>query len=377
MGILLTIIQIVFFLLTPYLIIILIRNFPKSGFLGNAFWCYIFGFIFSLFNIIPNANFDVSNVFLEITVPLALPFFIFAKSSGQKNEHSPALFKSFILLFISVVLVSIPTGIFFSPHTDKASFYSGMIAATYIGGTINMASLNQIFNLGSQDFLLMSTSDTIIGGTYLFILLSLMPKFCALILRSEASPKSFASFNICQVSFVKKDLILLIIYVIASVLISFILTKFFPKEWESVVFFVFVSMVAVLLTKKVPARISEQSSAIGNYILMIFCLCIGAKLNFKLIYELPWFIFFLVLIVLLGSIVLHLSFAKICKIKKDIFLVSHTAGIYGPVFIAPMTTAINRPDLLLPGLALAIFGNITGNYVGLLVQKLIMYWLMI
>lgn len=372
MGYTCSFIQLLFFALTPFGIIKLFNKMPRAEFLGQAFWCYIFGFTFSLFPIINNSSFNISKIFLELSIPIALPFFIFAKSSTKKNEHSPKLFKSFFLLFISVVIVSVPTGIFFSNFSDKASFYSGMIAATYIGGTINMASLNQIFHLTGQDFLLMSTSDTIIGGTYLLILLTFMPKITSYILKREATSSSQLILNFNNVKICTKDILILCAFDILAVSLSYVLTIFFPKEWESVIFFIFVSLIAMIFVKKIPPKTSEQSTAIGNYLLMIFCLCIGSQLNFKLVSALPWYVFFLVLTVLICSILVHLLIAKFFQISRDIFLVSHTAGIYGPAFIAPITSAIKRSDLLLPGLAIAVLGNITGNYVGLLVQKLIM-----
>jgi uncharacterized membrane protein len=66
--------------------------------------------------------------------------------------------------------------------------------------------------------------------------------------------------------------------------------------------------------------------------------------------------------------------AKIFKIDRDIFMVSHTAGIFGPVFIAAMANAIGRNDLLISGIAAAVVGNILGNYVGLLIFKILTHF---
>lgn len=104
---------------------------------------------------------------------------------------------------------------------------------------------------------------------------------------------------------------------------------------------------------------------------MIFCICIGAQLDLQVIANLPWRVIYLVISMLLGSMVFHLIFAKLFKVDRDIFIISHTAGIFGPVFIAPTASALNRNDLLISGIAVAVFGNITGNYAGLLILEVL------
>ncbi len=354
----------------PFVILKIMDHYPKMQIPGNAFWCYLLGVTLAM-TPLTHTSIPVAQTFFKLSIPFALPFFIFSKSSTKRNEHTPILLKSFFLLFMAVLFASIPVGYFFSSYTPMASYYAGMIAATYIGGTINMASLNQIFSLSSEDFLVMNASDTVTGGVYLLILLSFMPKLCSYLLKTPPQNKSQVFCDVCHISFCKKDIFYLCILNLIVVGLSFGLTLLFPTHWESVVFFVFISIVGYIVASKVPPSISQQSSAIGNYLLMTFCICVGTQINFHLVANLPWYVFFLVLSVLVITIIFHLILGKIFNIPRDPFLVSHTAGIYGPAFIAPITQALNRPDFLLSGLGIAVFGNITGNYVGILVQKIV------
>jgi uncharacterized membrane protein len=348
----------------------LLNRFKWMDVLGSAFWCYILGLsLSSLFQFSEKSSEYIAHL-MKLSIPLALPLFVFAKSSHKTETRPKDLIRSFFLLIFSVVSVATLIGLIYQSIQSKSLYYAAMMAATYVGGTINMASLHQIFNLAENDFLIVNTSDTITGGIYLLLLLSIMPKIYGLVLKREKNVKPQNLF-LEKIQFCKKDVAKLFGLSLLTVVLSFLPTKLFPVFWESMIFFSTLTLVSWVFSRKIPKQLSQQSTAIGNYLLMIFCLCIGTQLKIETVINLPWNVFSLVLFILLAAIFLHLFLAKIFKIERDIFLISHTAGIFGPVFIAPMTNAIQRSDLLISGIGIAVLGNILGNYVGLLVYHLI------
>ena len=52
----------------------------------------------------------------------------------------------------------------------------------------------------------------------------------------------------------------------------------------------------------------------------------------------------------IGSILLHLLLCKIFKIDGGTALITSTAGIYGPPFIAPVANAYGERELIAPAL---------------------------
>jgi uncharacterized membrane protein len=66
-----------------------------------------------------------------------------------------------------------------------------------------------------------------------------------------------------------------------------------------------------------------------------------------------------------GAIIVHLLLAKACKIDADTALITSTAGIYGPAFIAPTADALKNREVVLPGLICGILGYAIGNYLGI------------
>ena len=354
----------------PFLILRSMNTYKWMDTLGSAFWCYFAGIILAQLSFINHETQPLVTIIMKATIPLALPFFVFAKASTQKDLYTTILLQSFSLLLFSVILVSIIVGFIFIQWDPKAFYYAAMIAGTYIGGTINMAAIHQIFRLPEHDFLLMSTADTITGGIYLLMLLSFLPKFFAIFLR-PSKKKHDAKLHLDKITFSFKDIMFLSVLAIVCVVLSYLPTQLFTDHWESMIFFSCVTIISWFMSKKVPSSAAKQSSAIGNYLLMIFCISIGAQLDLQILSQIPLYIFGLVLSVLLGSIILHVFLAKVFKVERDIFLFSHVAGIFGPVFIPPIANVLARSDLLISGLGLAILGNILGNFVGMFVFKIL------
>jgi uncharacterized membrane protein len=58
---------------------------------------------------------------------------------------------------------------------------------------------------------------------------------------------------------------------------------------------------------------------------------------------------------------------KAVQIDADTALITSTAGIYGPAFIAPVAGAMKNKEVMLPGLITGILGYAVGNYLGIAV----------
>lgn len=357
-------------LLLPKIILTLQMNIRWIKIFGSAFWCYIIGLLLSLSPLVSSHTQQIANIIMKISIPLALPLFIFARASIQKDEHTKDIFKSLLYLTIAIFITSVCVGMIFNIYLEKSPYYTAMMAATYLGGTINMASLHQMFHLPAHDFILLNSIDTITGGVYLLLLLSFMPKVFGLVLKRNCSDHRL-TVNIDNISLHPKKIFPLIGLTLSIGIFSYIPTMVFPNYWESIIFFSLLSILAFFVSQKIDSASSHQSHYLGHYLMMIFCICLGTEIHIGIFSHVSWKLLLLVLSILLGTILLHLLLAKIFKVDRDIFIISHTAGIFGPAFIAPVASVIKRNDLLLSGIAAAVIGNICGNYLGLLVYQFI------
>ncbi len=72
-----------------------------------------------------------------------------------------------------------------------------------------------------------------------------------------------------------------------------------------------------------------------------------------------------------GSILLHLVLCKLFKIDGGTAIITSTAGIYGPPFIAPVANAYGDRKLIAPGIICGTFGLAVGNLIGIGIGSLL------
>jgi uncharacterized membrane protein len=76
-------------------------------------------------------------------------------------------------------------------------------------------------------------------------------------------------------------------------------------------------------------------------------------------------------VVMTGAVILHFALAAVFRIDTDTVIITSTAGIYGPAFIAPIAGVLKNREVLVSGLTTAMVGYALGNYLGLAVAYLL------
>ena len=77
------------------------------------------------------------------------------------------------------------------------------------------------------------------------------------------------------------------------------------------------------------------------------------------------------LLVMFGSILLHLLICYILKIDRDTALITSMAGIFGPAFVPPMCQVLKNRAVLVSGITSGLVGYALGNFAGLIVAWLL------
>lgn len=126
-----------------------------------------------------------------------------------------------------------------------------------------------------------------------------------------------------------------------------------------------VSVLGIAFSFIKPIRNVKGSYQIGQYLILIFSIGLSMSIDLKLLAKeiLPTLAFFACMQI--GSILLHLLLCKIFKIDGGTALITSTAGIYGPPFIAPVANAYGERELIAPGIICGTFGLAVGNLIGI------------
>lgn len=125
-----------------------------------------------------------------------------------------------------------------------------------------------------------------------------------------------------------------------------------------------VSILGIAFSFVKPIRRVKGPYQIGQYMVLVFSLGLSMSIDVsQLVREiLPTLAFFACSQV--AVILLHLLLCKIFRIDAGTALITSTAGIYGPPFIAPVANAFGDRDLIVPGVICGTLGLAIGTLLG-------------
>ncbi len=265
----------------------------------------------------------------------------------------------------------------FRGQIHDAATISGMLIGLYTGGTPNLLAIGVALGLPQVDLVLVNTADLVVGGLYFFVLISAMPvlvkKFLPSVesrliadepladrLSHEYVPEK-QPFSIRGLLYHIPILALGILSLGIAAGLSIVLTN----RLDVIVIMLVVTTCGIGFSLIPKVRTAPGSFAMGQYLIYMFSFAIG--LSFKLSAITTRMVMLLLFLgfVQTGAIVLHMLLARIARIDGPITLITSTAGVYGPAFVAPVAQALKSPSLVLPGLLCGILGYAIGNYLGI------------
>jgi len=368
-------------LLLPRVMVLLSERYKVFNMLGPVFLCYASGFLLSF--VIENAS--MATTLSEVCVPIAIPLILFSADLGAlKKLAKPALI-SFVLIIVSVTLVSSAACFIFGGSIEQANKISGMLIGLYTGGTPNLMAIGLALEVPEETILLANTADLIVGGVYFMLLISVMPRLCRRFLplfRHGSSAEDDALENTMELNFtvarsifsfkmlVKRipAFMLSLLCVGISLAASWLITG---NATDIMVVMLGVSTLGVAFSFVKKVRALPGSYIAGQYFIYMFSLAIGMSFDLSLITVKSLMLVIMLLAVQFGSVALHLVLAKIFKIDADTALITSTAGIYGPAFIPALAGALRNKAVVLTGLICGILGYAVGNYLGIGVASLL------
>ena len=133
-----------------------------------------------------------------------------------------------------------------------------------------------------------------------------------------------------------------------------------------------VSVLGVALSFVNPIRKIKGQYTLGMYLILMFSLALSMSIDWSVFLTdiLPTLAFFAVAQVC--TIILHAILCKIFRVDGDTAIVTSTAGVYGPPFIAPVAKASNRADLIAPGVICGAVGLAIGTLLGVGIGELLL-----
>jgi len=377
------ILLIFFFVLAPFLIIYLEKQFAIVKKIGAVLICYGIGLIIGNLGILPEGIEKYQELITNITIPLALPLILFSLNVKRWLKMAGSAMLSLGIGLFTVIAMIIVGYLIFVDDIDEIWKVSGMLVGVYTGGTPNMAAMKTALNVDQELYLMTHTYEVFLGAIYLIFILSVGQRVFLTFLRPfktpEVDPSSMDTnpeeeFDSYEGVFKRSVFFPLLGAFGLSVVIfgvSYGISLLFPDEFMTAAIILLITTFGIGFSFIPGINRIEKTFQGGMYIILIFCLVVASMADIRQLADITFSLFWFVGLAMFGSHILHALIAKFFKMDADTVIISGSALICSPPFVPVVAGALKNREVILTGLAVGIAGYAVGNYLGVLIAYML------
>lgn len=375
-------ILVLFYLLSPIVILILCHRFPFVNKLGSIVIAYIIGLILGNIGILPEGGNQVQNILSILSIPLALPLLLFSLNIKGWFRIAAKALLSLLLSEVSLVIVLVLGFHFWGKHIDESWKVAGMLAGVYTGGTFNMAAIASALHVKSSAYIITNTCDIIMSSVYMLFLMTVAQRFFNLFLPKYVP---YGCLYDEQVNgngndpyagiFTKRYFFPLLRALGIAVLIASIgfgLTFLVPHSYSTTVAILTITTLGILASLIPSVNKIEKTFETGMYFILVFSVVVASMANFKdLTLSNSLYLLYYVSFAIFGTLTCHVILARVFKVDTDTVIITSTAVINSPPFVPLVAASLKNREIIISGLTVGIIGYAIGNYIGILVAYLL------
>ena len=406
MTLALTIIAIICIFCLPVPIVWLTRKNKILGAIGAIACCYIVGFAFSTIGL-SSVDYDkgLTTTIAYVLVALSIPLILFSIDLRAVRKLTKSVILGYSMCVVAVMVVSVAM-FFITLKFFPSANLSAMVVGLYTGGTPNMNAIGAAMGADSSVLSAANVSDTLVGGIYFLFLISVGPKVYRFLLNKRKKPLETAVAQPMEQSpteedaensqaveaedsaYAKDDYVfgisikdkksvlkllgafgLAVACLGVGALIELLVEG---TVGENLLYILLsVSILGVALSFVKPVREIKGQYTLGMYLILMISLALSMSIDWSVFLTdiLPTLAYFAIAQVC--TIIIHALLCKICRVDGDTAIVTSTAGVYGPPFIAPVAKAAGRNDLIAPGVICGAVGLAVGTLLGVGIGQLL------
>lgn len=413
---------IIFYVLTPLVILHLCHKFPFVNKLGAVIIAYLLGLALGNIGLLPGLGVDLNNYLLNnpkatsaeielllaqgdisanqllafriyklrdllmsITILLAIPLMLYSANIKQWRLLAGKTLMSLLIGLFAVVLVVVIGFFMFKGWGLKEIWkISGMLIGVYTGGTPNLASLKMMLDVDADTYILTHTYDLIVGVAYLTFLITIgqklfhrfLPKFP--VETDNVAVKDLDGKDPFWGIF-RKEIFHPLLKAYGLTLLIFIigfgLSTVVPDRLVMVVVILTITTLGIAASFIPSINRIEKTFESGMYLILIFSLVVSSMADIRNFAGLTPGLFAYVSFAVFGSLFLHVLFSKIFKVDADTTMITSVALICSPPFVPVMAGAIGNRHVVVSGITIGIFGYAIGNYLGFIIAEALKHFL--
>ena len=377
-------IELLIILFLPAGVLRLISKAPFLKKIGAIAICNICGVLFSLLPIPHDKSF--TQLTASVVVAIAIPLVLFGFDLRKVRVLARDMIKGYglqvaatIVCTFAAALIAGRLGLAHAPQL------AGMAAGLYTGSTANMIAVGSALLPGADGaevIVAANTADLVVGGSYFFIVLLFM---CPIYRRflgkravserdlpdadeiqdlSDGDEYDFASVPKDRRSMTRLGSVILLAVLCLAVGAG--LELLISGNLDGSLYIVLtVSVLGIAGSFVRPIRETKGSYQIGQYMVLMFSLGLCMSIDLSVLFGAITQIFLFFAVFQTACVIVHIMLCKLFRLDGGTALITNTAGIFGPPFIAPVAQAYGERQLIAPGIICAVVGLVIGNFLGI------------
>ena len=373
----LTVIELLVIFLLPAGVLRLIRRFPALKAVGAVALCYACGFVLSLLPI--GYDKGLSQTVASVLVAVAIPLILFGFDLRSVRSLAKSMVTGYGLQILTAVAVA-ACAAFIARRLATAPQLAGMAVGLYTGGTPNLIAIgNALLDRGSAPAVIVAanTADFVVGGVYFLLIVTVVrPVYRRFLGRSgpeeetgAESSGAQAEYDFASIPRDRRSILrlagvcgLAVLCLAAGAGLELLVNGSLDG---SLYIMITVSVLGIAVSFIRPVREVPGSYQCGQYLVLVFSLGLSMSIDLSSLAReiLPTLAFFAC--VQTSAVIVHLLLCKAFRLDGGTALITSTAGLYGPPFIAPVAEAWGDRRLIAPGVICGIVGLVIGNLLGI------------
>ena len=388
------------FCLVPAGVLWLCRKYPIFDKIGPVMILYAIGLV--LANIpMPVEMKTLQGIIPTIMIPLAIPMMLFGCTF--KNSEISLQVRLVASGVISVCLAVVGGYLIFGDGIHQGAEIGGMLAGKCTGGTLNAAAIKEGLRISDNTYILLTTYDIVICFLYFVFLLAggirlfrwlygektrreISAEDAKAIKEEMAAVKANPYKGLWSKEGFKQIFEVLgttIVVVIVAAGLSYLIGWIFDADlanfmnekkggWFMAPFILMLTTIGIGLSFAKPIQKFDKSYDLGMYLIYIFSLAIAsmADLSNLQIMENLHMIAYLAFTIFV-SLFVHAIICRFLKVDADSMVISSVAFINSPPFVPMISNAMKNRAALVTGITSGLMGYAVGNYLGILMAKLL------
>ncbi|WP_075589976.1 DUF819 family protein [Labilibacter marinus] len=383
MPIIFDILLVLTYVLSPLGILYLCFKYKKLNKIGAVLLAYVVGILLSTTGILQGERVEfIQEIIMSVCIPIGIPLLLFSSDLRQSFFLARSAMVSLLVALFSVVTVVVVGYLLFQPN-EADSFYKvgGLLVGIYTGGTPNLAALQMVLDVDAETYLMVHTYDMLFSTLHLFFLMTIGKKVFEFFLptfkkktNQEFDENSSANEELFW-GLLKRDnqsaIFKALGIAVLMVVVGGGLMMLVSEKSKMAVLVLSITSLGVLASFNNKIKSLPKTFELGMYFILVFSVVVSSKLNLSELSHINVSVFYYILFVVFGSLLLHVLICMIFKVDADTVIITSAALICSPPFVPVVAGALNNRSIIISGITIGVVGYAIGNYLGYLMSELL------